>query len=118
MNKSKSLVTIIQMSCKDRGKTESFYSALGVDVNNMGGAELDLYFMDESEMVSSAKTVITIQCEDLKAILDIVDKAGLQVITPFTIAPWGATMIIADPDGRQIVLTESVENFSKHFSQG
>ena len=101
------------MLCQDQNKTESFYSDLGVDVQNLGSSDLALFFSSKEEAGSGATNLVTIECDDLDLALDFVEKSGIQVIVPFTIAPWGATVIIADPDGRHIVLTEDINKFSK-----
>jgi predicted enzyme related to lactoylglutathione lyase len=98
---------MFDLLCRDRQLSESFYAELGVDVGETGSSDISVFFNDLTTYgETDANTAIVLQCDDLLGVVDYVKKSGIKIVSPCTMSPWGFTMVILDPDGRLVVLTE------------
>lgn len=65
---------------------------------------------------SSDSSVFMVECEDVEAMAESLKGSGVTIIKPPTFGLMGVTMIVADPDGRPVFVTEGIEKVKSHLT--
>jgi predicted enzyme related to lactoylglutathione lyase len=99
-------------------KTELFYNQLGVDTLALQNKNEAFFFVDANDSLTNTgmSVTITIECNDLDATLRVIENLGFKILHPFTMAPWGPTITVIDPDGRAVILYQKLEGIGKYMA--
>jgi len=106
MNTAKSKISGIRFQCDDVNRTNSFYESIGVNLNDCG---VNIFLAEKRDYATPSPVVVMVKCEDVAVMAESLKDSGVTVIEPATLGLTGLTMIIADPDGRHILLTEGID---------
>ncbi len=113
MKVQKSKFSEILFQCNDIEKTRNFYEALGFDPDSLGlepDKPQEPFLVEKGDYATSAEVLMIIACEDVLEMAESLKGSGVAVIEPPAFKLYGGMqMIIADPDGRHIVLAQSAK---------
>lgn len=116
-------VTLTTLPVRDQERTLDFFvNKLGMTVRTDqpygpgtrwievvppdGGAGIVLSKVDDDAAYAGPLTNVLLGCDDAPATAARLRRAGVEVTDPVT-EPWGTFILVTEPDGRQICITEN-----------
>ena len=119
---SKPIVNLVVLRTADLALARSFYEVLGLSFVqeqhgsgpvhlscDRGGMVLELYPGKPGqapERLNAGATMLGFVVESVEVTLEKLNALRINVVTPPKESPWGKRMVVLDPDGRAIEISE------------
>jgi len=107
-----SRIIAVEFQCKDADRTNEFYELIGLKLRE---SDDNIWLTQIGDYKTLSPIVVLVECEDVARMEKSLLGSGVNVIEPATLGLGGMTMIVADPDGRHVVLTEGFDKFKSRI---
>jgi len=106
MVNTNSALFALMLQCGSDDRTKDFYRSLGVELEF---TDVATFVCGMGNFPTSNPTIMMVSCDELVEVAESFKASGVKVIRPLEIGLMGASMIVEDPDGRPVLISEGME---------
>ncbi len=105
MVNTNSALYALMLQCRNDDRTKDFYRSLGVELEF---TDVATFVCGMGNFPTSNPTIMMVSCDELVEVAELFKASGVKVIRPLEIGLMGASMIVEDPDGRPVLISEGM----------